>query len=147
MTKNFYFFLASLLLTVTIATGAQAQSRSREELRVDVPFDFNVGNTSLAAGEYRVSIVNPASDRSVVQIIGVDGQSKALVLTNDIESAYKANARLTFRHYGNQYFLAQVWMAAEPAGLAITHSKIEKQLQRQLDNGAKDYSMVAVSAR
>jgi len=146
MSKKVYFVIASLVLMGTFAINAQAQSRSRQELRVNVPFAFNVGNTSLPAGEYRVSIVNPTSDRSVLQVAGADG-TKIMVLTNDVKGESKANARLAFRHYGNQYFLAQVWMAAEPLGLATRHSKIEKQLQRQLGNGSRDLGTVAVNAR
>jgi hypothetical protein len=146
MSKRVYIVIASLVLMGTFAINAQAQSRSRQELRVNVPFAFNVGNTSLPAGEYRVSIVNPASDRSVLRIAGADG-TKVMTLTNDVKGEPKANARIAFRQYGNQYFLAQVWMAADPLGLATRHGKIEKQLQRQLGNGASDYHMVAVNAR
>ena len=146
MSKKVYFVIASLVLMGTFALNAQAQSRSRQELRVNVPFAFTVGNTSLPAGEYRVRIVNPASDRSVLQVAGADGTT-VMVLTNDVKGESKTNARLAFRHYGNQYFLAQVWMAAEPLGLATRHSNIEKQLQRQLGNRAKGHEMVAVNAR
>lgn len=146
MTKKVYIVIASLVLVAIFSVSAQAQARSRQELKVNVPFAFNVGNTSLPAGEYRVSIVNPASDRSVLQIASADG-TRIMVLTNDVKGKSNANARVAFRHYGNQYFLAQVWMAAEPIGLATPHSKVEKHLQRQLGNGAKDYGMVAVNAR
>jgi hypothetical protein len=146
MKKQTYLFLASVVLVGSLAVSSQAQSRSRQELRVNVPFAFNVGSTSLPAGEYRVSIVNPASDRSVLQIAGVTGHSKTMVLTNDIEGRLKNSALITFRQYGNKYFLAQVWMAADPTGLATTQSRFEKQLQRQLGNGPKNYDTVAVNA-
>ena len=146
MSKKVYIVIASLILVGTFSIAAQAQARSRQELKVNVPFAFNVGNTSLPAGEYRVRIVNPASDRSVLQIASANG-TKIMVLTNDIKGESNTNAKLAFRHYGNQYFLSQVWMAAEPIGLATRHSRVEKELQRQLGNGAKDYGMVAVNAR
>ena len=146
MTKKVYIVIASLVLMGTFAISAQAQSRSRQEIRVNVPFAFNVANTTLPAGDYRVSIVNPSSDRSVLRIAGTEG-TKVMVLTTDIKGHSKTNARLAFRRYGSQYFLAQVWMAAEPLGLATPHSRIEKQLQRQLGNGSSGYSMVAVNAR
>ncbi len=146
MSKKVYLLIASLVLVGTFSTSAQAQARSRQELKVNVPFAFNVGNTSLPAGEYQVRIVNPASDRSVLQIAKADG-TKIMVLTTDVKGTSNTNAKLAFRRYGNQYFLSQVWMAAEPIGLATRQSKIEKQLQRQLGNGAKDYGMVAVNAR
>jgi hypothetical protein len=146
MIKKVYVVLAALVLVTTVAINANAQSRSRQELRVDVPFAFNVGNTSLPAGEYRITIVNPASDCSVVQIAGVDESKKIMVLTKDITGGRPANARVAFRRYGSQYFLAQVWMAADPAGLATPRSRTEKQLQRQLGTISKHYDTVAVNA-
>jgi hypothetical protein len=146
MTKRVYFVLASFVLVTTLAINVNAQSRSRQELRVDVPFAFNVGNTSLPAGEYRISIVNPASDCSVIQIAGVEDPTRIMVLTKDIASRRTGNARIAFRRYGSQYFLAQVWMAAEPVGLATPHSRTEKQLQRQLGNVSKNYDTVVVNA-
>ena len=146
MTKRVYFVIAALVLVTTLAINANAQSRSRQELRVDVPFAFNVGNTSLPAGEYRIRVVNPASDCSVVQIVGVDESNRAMVLTKDITGGRAGNARIAFRRYGSQYFLAQVWMAADPAGLATSHSRTEKQLQRQLGSIAKHNETVAVNA-
>jgi hypothetical protein len=146
MTKKVYFVLAAVVLVATLVINANAQSRSRQELRLDVPFAFNVGNTSLPAGEYRISIVNPASDCSVVQIAGVGETKRIMVIAKDIQGGRPENARIAFRRYGSQYFLAQVWMAAEPVGLATPHSRTEKQLQRQLGNGAKNYETVAVNA-
>ena len=146
MFKKAHLVLASLVLLGTFAVNSKAQSRSRQELRVNVPFGFTVGNTSLPAGEYRVSIANPTSDRSVIQIAAVEGKSKIMVLTNDVKGREKGNARLAFRHYGNQYFLAQVWLTAEQVGLETLQSRMEKQLQRQLGNGAKKLDMVAVNA-
>ena len=146
MTKRVYFVLAALVLVTTLAINANAQSRSQQELRVDVPFAFNVGNRSLPAGEYRIRIVNPSSDCSVVQIAGVDESNRIMVLTKDITGGRPANARIAFRRYGSQYFLAQVWMAADAAGLATPHSRTEKQLQRQLGNVSKHYETVAVDA-
>lgn len=146
MSKKAYLILASLVLVGTFAVSSKAQSRSRQELRVNVPFGFTVANTSLPAGEYRVSIANPASDRSVVMIAGVEGKSKIMISTNDVVGREKGNAKLAFRRYGNQYFLAQIWMAAEQVGLETPYSRTEKQLQRQLGNGANKHDMVAVNA-
>jgi hypothetical protein len=47
---------------------AQAQTGSRTQLIAKIPFQFNVGNKSMPAGEYTVSQVNPSSDRAVRQL-------------------------------------------------------------------------------
>src|SRR5438093_8352086 len=118
MKKHVYIYFATLTLIGVLGISTRAQSRNRQQLRVDIPFAFNVGNTSLPAGEYRIHVVNPSSDRSVLQIASLDGRSTMMVQTTDIEGWSTSKPKLTFRRYGDQYFLAQVWMAAESTGLA-----------------------------
>lgn len=139
--------LATLILIGVLGTSAQAQARSGQQLRVDVPFTFTAGNTLLPAGEYRVSTVNPSSDQSVLRITSLDGHSSVMIRTVNIERWSNAQARLTFRQRGEQYFLAEVWMASEATGLAVPQSKSEKSMRRQLRGGAQNYRIVAVKAR
>jgi hypothetical protein len=147
MKKHVYFYFATMILLGVLGVSTQAQSRSSQQLRVDIPFAFNVGNTLLPAGEYRVKVVNPSSDRSVLQIASLDGRTTMMVRTVDIEGWSTSRAKLTFRQYGDQYFLAQVWMAAESAGFATPHSSAEKTRRRQLGQAGKNYDLVAVNAR
>jgi len=147
MKKHIYFHLIAAILASVLGVTAQAQSRNRQQLRVSVPFAFNVGNKLLPAGEYRLSVVNPSSDRSVLQIANLNGKSTMMVRTTDISGWSTSKAKLTFRHYGEQYFLAQVWMASDATGFATPNSNAEKALRRQLGKAAKDVDLVAVNAR
>ena len=147
MKKQIYFYFATMILVGVLGISTQAQSRNRQQLRADIPFAFSVGNKSLPAGKYRVQVVNPSSDKSVLQITSLDGRTTMMVRTVDIEGSSTSRAKLTFRHYGEQYFLAQVWMAAETTGMATPNSGAEKTLQRQLGKTAKDFDLVAVNAR
>lgn len=147
MKKHVYIYFATMILVGVLGINAQAQSRNRQQLRVDIPFAFSVGNKSLPAGEYRIQVVNPSSDHSVLQIASLDGRTTMMVRTIDIEGSSPSRAKLTFRHYGDQYFLAQVWMAAESTGLATPSSGTEKTLRRQLGKAGKNYEVVAVNAR
>jgi pectate lyase len=147
MNKKFYLHIATAILISVLGVSANAQSRNRQELKVSVPFAFNVGNTELPAGDYTVRVVNPTSDSSVLQIASVDGKFTTMVRTIDVEGWAKSTARLTFRHYGSQYFLAQVWMAAESNGFAAPNSSNEKNLRRQLGKTAKNVDLVAVNAQ
>ena len=147
MKKHLHIVLATAALISVFTVCAQAQSRNRQQLIVDVPFAFNIGDTQLAAGEYRVNVVNPSSDRSVLQIKSADGKSSALVSTIDITGWSSSRAKLAFRHYSDQYFLAQVWMASEPTGFAAPKSSAEKTLQQQIGKARKNANLVAVNAR
>lgn len=147
MKKQLSFQLATLVLIGLFAVCAQAQSRSGQQLKVDVPFAFNVGNAELPAGEYTVKIINPSSDRAVLQIRDAKGQSSALIGTTDVVSWSSKNARLAFRQYGSQYFLAQVWMAGEATGLKTNRSSAERTASKELGMNEKSSSLVAVNAK
>lgn len=147
MKKHVHIVLATAVLISVFAICAQAQSRNRQQLRVDVPFAFNVGNKQLPSGEYKVSIVNPSSAHSILQLQSADGKTSALVQTTDIIGWSPARAKLVFRHYNTHYFLAQVWMASEATGLATPNSSAEKSLRRQFGKAASKAALVAVNAR
>ena len=144
MKKNIY--IACLVLVALVGITAKAQSsRSRQQLRFRVPFAFKVGNTLLPAGEYRVGIVNPTSDRSVLRFTSSDAKSATMTTTINVEGWASPNAKLSFRQYGNSYILAQVWMAGEATGLGIPTSKAEKPLQKQLVKTNKNFETVSIN--
>lgn len=144
MKTKIYIHFATIILIGILGASAEAQSRNRQQLRFDVPFAFNVGNVVLPAGAYDVRIVNPSADRSVLQIRGVDGRMAMMVQTTDIVGWATAKGRLGFRHYGDRYFLAQVWMASESTGLAMPRSRAESLLRRQLGKANKNLDLVEV---
>ena len=145
--KNIYLHLATAILIVVTGVSAQAQSRNRQKLQFTAPFAFNVGNSELPAGEYTVQVVNPVADHSVLQFRSIDGQARVMVRTTEIIGWANAKAKLNFRHYGDQYFLAQVWMAGEADGLATPTAKAEKTLRQQVGQKRGQFSMVAINAR
>ena len=146
MKNSIYLLPGMAILIAFLGISANAQSRNQQQLMVNIPFDFNVGDTALPAGEYTVSIVNPLASRSVLRLKSNDGHSSVLTQTTDIIGRSTDNAKLTFRHYGERYFLAQVWMASESNGLAAPSSSSEKSVQRQLGNKRNGYDTVAVNA-
>jgi len=139
-----HIYIASLVLVVLVAISAQAQSRSDQQLRFHVPFAFNAGNSVLPAGDYRVKIVNPSSDHSVLRITSSDGKS-VMIRTVDVEGWAATKAKMSFRQYGGRYFLAQVWMAGEATGLVAPTSKTEKAIRQQFGLSNKNFGTVAIS--
>jgi len=147
MNKHLYLHLATAVLLSVLGVTAQAQSRSSQQLRVSIPFAFNVGDSTLAPGEYNVRIVNPSSDHSVLSFAEIKGGPAVMIRTTDIVGWSAAKAKLTFRHYGDKYFLAQVWMASDSTGLATPSSRDEQTLRRQMVKSGKTFDLVAVNAR
>jgi hypothetical protein len=145
MKTRIYIYLTAAILIAMCSINSYAQSRSQQELRFEVPFAFNVGETHFSAGQYRACIINPTSDRSLLRISSSTGKTKAMVLTIDVVGRASLKAKLSFRHYGNQYFLVQVWMAGDSTGLAIPTSSREKALRQQLGSKTRSYDVVAVN--
>ena len=73
-----------------------------------VPFEFNVGNQVLPAGEYKVT-----GETQIVRIQSKDGKQNATVLTARTVGSARIvrDAKLTFERNNDQYYLSQVWLA------------------------------------
>jgi hypothetical protein len=132
-----------IVLAFATAVASNAQSGGRK-LSADVPFDFVVGDKTLAAGQYSVRQISTNSD-SVLAIRSRDGNHKAARLTNAVSSgAPSKRASLTFRRYGNTYYLAQVWVPGSTEGREMLKSKAERSMERELakssptDNPARE---------
>lgn len=143
MKRLFYTLMMSVVLVPLLASTAQAQTNGPERVIAKIPFAFNVGKTSLPAGKYTFTVVNPASDRKVLQIRSIDGRASAMVLTNSIKGILTENAKLVFERYDDQYFFTQAQMAGEETSFAALWSKSER---KQMIAKAAKKSVIVISA-
>ena len=135
MNKHFLKTFATVGFFMLMAVAAHAQTPRVQT--ASVPFDFNVGGRTLPAGEYRVERINPQSYPAAVVLRSKDGRLSLTLLTRNTESnGTEGDARLVFNRYGERYFLAQVWHAADPTGLQLPTSTGERRLRRGLRIGA-----------
>ena len=148
MRKQLFTTLAtlSLLFALTIVS-VQAQSRNR--ITAHVPFDFQVGEKTLPAGDYSVKRLS----QNTLLVESADGEQSAIAQApRNVEgnvNAKPSREKLVFRKYGDQYFLAQVWMTRSNTGRAINMSGAERKAADQLklaQNGAKP-QVIEISAR
>ena len=124
-----------IALAFATAVASSAQSRVKK-IKADIPFDFVVGGKTLAAGEYLVGQITTNSDAGIL-IRSNESSQKVISLTNALyASAPKRQAALTFRRYGNTYFLAQVWLSGSGAGREVVRSKAERSVERELARNA-----------
>ena len=123
--KKFALFL---LLTVFVASLATAHAQSR--LKADVPFDFEIGKTTLKAGTYHVAI-----DGSFVLLQGPDGKTiNALLLPGRANHHHKDEAYLVFTRYGNEAFLNTVAFSVDKT-YDLPHSNREKEVMARIQSG------------
>ena len=126
--KKTYTIIALLVLVGSMAVAAQAQTSSRTELRATIPFQFNVGNKQMPAGDYTVTPINPSSDRVVLRLRSKDGHT-SLIQMDAVTGKAKEGARLVFNRYGSFYFFAQAWTSGDANGLQASKSRSERAQQ------------------
>jgi len=148
MSKKLYstFAMLSLLLMLAVVS---VQAQSRGKITVAIPFEFQIGNKALPAGEYSVK---PMSQTSML-VQSEDGQASAIILTNNrvqADSSEKAaQERLVFQQYGSKYFLSQVWLVRGGDGRELNKTGAERQAAKEqnLASGGAKAQKVEVAAR
>jgi hypothetical protein len=117
MKRFFYIPLAVVILMGVFSTNAQAQTASSKRIVANIPFTFNVGKTSLPAGTYTITVLNPTSDRRILQIRSTDGHSSAMILTSGVIANVAESSKVVFERDGNRYYFAQAQMAGDSTNL------------------------------
>ena len=127
MKRYFTIMIAVMMFMAVVTVTAEAQASGAQKMRARIPFAFNVGKTELPAGEYTVTVLNPTSDRKVVQIRSADRRVSALIHTSELKTNAAEKTKLVFNRYGDRYFFAQAQMAGESTTLAAVKSSAERQ--------------------
>jgi hypothetical protein len=117
--------LLTLACSWLVIVLASVPSRAQEVgLKVTIPFDFNVAEQVLPAGDYL--ILAPAGQK--LGILGPNGAS-ALAVTNQV-SGYQPGGPgfVVFNCYGERCFLARFWTARTDTGQELLKSNLEKKV-------------------
>jgi len=116
--------LVNIPLIVIVFAGVLAINvHAQTKAIASIPFAFSAGKTTLPAGKYTITVLNPASDRKILQIRSLDGRSSVVVLTTGIISNASENAKLVFERYADRYVFAKAQMAGDEITLATMKSK------------------------
>ena len=144
MKKYFSITFAVMMFLVIVTITAEAQASGSQKMRARIPFAFNVGKTELPAGEYTVTVLNPNSDRKVLQIRSADGKLSALIQTSERDTNTAEQTKLVFNRYGDRYFFAQAQMAGESTTLAAVRSSAERNEEHAVASKGKKTTIAIV---
>jgi hypothetical protein len=136
--KKLFILLLLLLLAVLTAGSVYAQSK----IKADIPFAFAVVDKTLPAGAYSAEL---GSAEPSLFLRGTEN-SQAVALTFAIGGGLDWNVepKFVFRRYGEQYFLAQVWMGAgNNVGREISKSAKELSIAQK----APEPELIYVAAK
>jgi hypothetical protein len=127
--KRQAFSLISLLSLLLVAGSAIAQTT---HVRANVPFNFTVGDKTLAAGTYDVETVSDR-DSKMLLLRTDDGKSSLIVGSNAAQTLKPADkTKLVFHKYGSQYFLAEIWKEGATRGNQLPACGREKELAKEI---------------
>ena len=112
MKKQIVFPLLTMVLLMAVGS-ANAQLGGAHEVRANVPFDYKVGSTTMKAG---MCSITPAGNAADALAIRGEGSKAALSLSHLVSSKPAATTKLVFHKYGDEYFLAQVWIEGDTTG-------------------------------
>lgn len=117
-----------LLLTMALVTAVTtANGQSQHRVNAKVPFEFIVGDKTLAAADYRINTVGEA-----LAIRNADATNSVIRLANTIAAKERKSARLVFHRYGNTYFLSEVWEGGDRIGAGLVESRQERAARREV---------------
>ena len=115
------------------AAVASANAQLSNPIRAKIPFEFNVGDKKLPAGEYTFSRLSGFSDSRIMFISSVDATTRVFqsIFGSQVLTS-KDQSTLVFHKYGDQYFLEQIWSSGEQEGTQVPESRSERTIRRQL---------------
>ena len=148
MRKQLCVGALALSFIVSMLAAATASAMSVDGMRTQIPFDFQVGDVLLPAGQY--TITSLTSDEMTIRIS--DGRKNvACVITMSKEDSLRSEPRprLVFHKYGDQYFLVAAW-GNDRTGRELPESKRERRLRHELvaaHNAAAAMEIVTVIAQ
>ncbi|HEU4768457.1 MAG TPA: hypothetical protein VFS77_13840 [Pyrinomonadaceae bacterium] len=146
MKRHVLLTIAIMIICGVSVVSAEAQTLGSQTIRAKIPFTFTVGQKTLPAGVYSVTILNPASDRKALQIRSADGRASAIIQTTAVKGSVASTPKFVFRRYGDRHFFAQVQMAGDVTTLAAVKTNAERAAQRSLKLN-NDRSVVAIVAQ
>ncbi len=134
-----------ILSVLGVLTTVSAHAQAGKQFAVTIPFGFYVGSKTLPAGQYVVGRSTEASYEGVV-LRGTDGRTGVFVLTRGIQTLeVQQQSKLVFRRYGDQYFLAEVWISERSTGRGLPTSRKERSLAQEIaKHGAKPEKVAVV---
>jgi hypothetical protein len=103
--KGWIHVFSVLRILLIIITATVSGSGQETNIKVEIPFNFIVGATTLPAGEYTVSKV-PSQDGLLIR--SIDGSRSIVAFTTLTQGTIdREEARLVFNQYGEEYFISQ----------------------------------------
>ena len=119
------------LLACLFATLLCGSARAQNVINATIPFNFELGRTTMPPGNYRIENVNHLLRWHCVQC-----RTGAFILVTPTSGgAVRSNGLLHFNRYGDTYFFAGVDLPYSGDGALAPKTKRETELARRITPG------------
>jgi hypothetical protein len=135
--------ISTLALATLVAIASLTQAHAQTNVaRVNVPFAFNLGADHFSAGTYTIGV----QGLDYVALSNNENPSArmAIIESRSDSGSPSAPASVTFRKYGNTYFLAEY--SASGTTITLLESKKERSLAREYALNQTNPGLVQVAA-
>jgi len=124
-----------VLLSVMVVIGLMASfgfAGAGIGMRINVPFDFYLGDQLFSNGEYNVQM-DSSNDATASHVIiwATSGSGNRMLLTTPGTEKNQSVNQLGFNKYGKKCFLSTVSIGGHKATLKM--QKLERELRAQMD--------------
>jgi hypothetical protein len=115
-----------VMLAAVAAVVAPVAARAESAIHANIPFEFAVAGVTLPAGNYHFE---KQHNSKAMTVWSLDRHTRFIVLANPAYASPRARieSRVVFNKYGNRYFLAEVWSAADALGSRVIKSHEERE--------------------
>ena len=126
------FKIATTATMFSLLLVPLAHAQVSEGLLGNIPFQFQIGETVIPAGNYVVT--RTSNSQSILSVRSLDRKTAAIMFAASPELTTKSaqSTRLVFHRYGSTYFLTQVWQGFGRNGNALLESKAERAIANQM---------------
>jgi hypothetical protein len=109
-----------LLLTVLLLAGMGHGQFTDQVIKVNIPFDFEVGNMTFPAGMYSLVRTQP----HILRLRNSESRVLATLVTGPVETATAPSSpKLDFYFEGGRHILARVWQRDDSIGQELYPGK------------------------
>jgi len=120
---------ASIGVVLTVLTALSAQAQITTKLTFTTTFPFYAGDANMPAGEYQVT-ENKNTGQLLLQTTSASHSAFLTARRTKADQA-RAQSEITFKKYGDIYFLNRIWMQGRRSGFKVLPSKFEQTQAKQ----------------
>ena len=132
-------YLAGIFAAVfsMAAFAMAAPAATSDQLLVNVPYDFVVGDKTLPAGTYRVSRVS-TNNVGTLLLKNVDNHSGVLLNASEWEDARADKPELRFQQVAGQHFLSAIETSEHVFNIPVSKSEVVLAMKSQQGSPASN---------